>query len=184
MEKLAKAASKVFSPIFETPFIICFATSSNITFLNWTRVFLISLFFSFVMPLGFFLLLLKIKKISDWEMTKRKERYGFNMIAFFSIIICLLVFYFLNEKALVYFYIKLLLPVFLYFLITFFWKISGHMLINSIFIFLLYFYLQKPIVLILGILLLIIVGWSRIELKKHTLAQVIAGALLPLVFLI
>ena len=184
MEKLAKAASNILSPMIEAPLIIWLAASLNITFLNWTRVFLISLFFSFIIPLGFFLLLFKIKKISDWEVTKRKERYGFNMIAFFSIIICLSVFYFLNEKALVYFYIKLLLPVFLYFLITFFWKISGHMLVNSIFIFLLYFHLQEPIVLFLGILLLIIVGWSRIKLKKHSLAQVIAGALLPFLILI
>ena len=137
MEKLAKAASRIFSPITEVPLILWLISIFNITFLSSLKVFLISLFFSFVVPFGSFLLLLKIKKISDADISKRKERYGFNIIVLFSIIACLLVFYFLNEKALVYFYIKVLLPFLLYFLITFFWKISGHMLLNSIFILLL-----------------------------------------------
>ena len=179
MEKPAKAVSNIFSPTTETLLIIWLATSLNITFLSPLKVFLISIFFCFVVPFGFFLFLIKIKKISDWDISNRKERYVFNIITFFSIILCFSVFYFLNEKALVYFYMRLLLPFLLYFLITFFWKISGHMLVNSIFILLLYFRFQRSIVLILGILLLIVVGWSRIKLKKHTLAQVIAGALLP-----
>lgn len=186
-DDIARIISRIFSPIIEAPLIIWLATSLNITFLSWLKVFLISLFFLFFLPYSFFLISLKIGSISDWDVTKRKERYGFNIIVLFSIIACLLVFYFLNEKALVYFYIRLLMPFFLYFLITFFWKISGHMLVNSIFILLLFFYasvpLQKPIVLFSGILL-IIVGWSRIKLKKHTLAQVAAGALLPFTILI
>ena len=183
MKKLAEVISRIFSPIIEAPLIIWLVTNLNITFLGWTKVFLISLFFLFFLPYSFFLISLKIGSISDWDVTKRKERYGFNIIVLFSVIACLFVFYFLNEKALIYFYLRLLFPYFLYFLITFFWKISGHMLVNSIFTLLLYFHFQKPIILFLGILLLIITGWSRIKLKKHSLAQVVAGALLPFLVL-
>jgi len=185
MKKItARLISNIFNPIIEIGFVVWLATSLNITFVNPIVILFISLFFLFLLPLGVFVFSLKTKRISDIDVTKRKERYGFNIAAVFCIAACLLVFYFLGEINLIYFYLKLMLPFFIYVIITFFWKISSHMLVNSIFILLLYFYLDNPVVLYLGLILLILVGWSRIRLKKHTLSQVIAGGLLSLVSLL
>lgn len=184
MKKIARIISRIFSPIVEGPFLIWLATQLVETELAWQNVFLTTLFFIYFLPLVFFFLGLKIGWISDWDITKREERYRLYSFTFLSIVICLIVFSFFKEKMLFYFYLKLLLPVFIFFLITFFWKISGHTLVNSLFVLLLYFYFDKSVILYLGIFLLILVGWSRMILKKHTLAQVIAGTLLSLLILI
>lgn len=184
MKKIAQIISRLFDPIIEGPFLIWLTTQLVETDLAWKKVFLISLFFIYLLPLVFFLLSLKRGWISDLDTTKRKERYGIYSFTLFSIVICLLVFYFLNEKMIFFFYLKLFLPVFIFFLITFFWKISGHALMNSLFILLLYFYSNESSILYWGIFLIILVGWSRVFLKKHTWVQVIAGSLLPLLIII
>ena len=184
MEKFAQVISGIFSPVAESLAIIWLATNMNITFLGWTKVFSLSLFFIFFLPYGFFFYLKKNKKISDNDISKRGERHRFNIFTFFSIALFLAIMFFFNEKALVFFYLRLLTPFFIYIIITFFWKISGHMVVNSIFVQLIYFYTKNPLLLLLGIFVLFLVGWSRVYLKRHTLVQVSFGGLLPLIILI
>jgi len=184
MKKLAIFISRLFDVFLEIPVILLLATQLVQTNISWQKIYLISFFFIFLLPILCFLFFLKKKIITDWDVTKREERYGIFSFTFLSIIICLTTFYLLNEKALLLFYIKLFLPIFIFFFITFFWKISGHMLVNTIFILLLYLYINKSIILYLGIILLLLVGWARINLKKHTLVQVVCGTLLPLLILI
>ena len=59
--------------------------------------------------------------------------------------------------------------------ITFFWIISGHMTYSTLLFFTLA-YLFSPYFLLL-FLFSPFIAWSRIELEKHNLAQVIAGTL-------
>jgi membrane-associated phospholipid phosphatase len=183
-KKIARLISRIFSPLAEGPFSIWLASQFIFTQIGGLKVFLLTLFFVYLLPFSLFLFFLKQKKISDWDIKQREQRYNLFSFTFLSIVACLLIFYFLGEKTLVFFYLRLLLPVLIFFITTFFYKISGHMLTNSIFILLLYLYTNKSIIICLGILWIIMVGWARVKLKRHTLAQVVAGALLPLIILI
>lgn len=63
-------------------------------------------------------------------------------------------------------------------IITFFWKISGHLAVTS--------FLTGALIILLGwqwawmLLLLPIIAWSRVVLKRHTVMQTLAGSVLPL----
>lgn len=180
MKHLDQIISRIFDPVFEGPLIIWLAvklSQQNQDFKNLG----LSLLFFYLLPMIFFLFSWKKGWVSDWDTTKRRERYGVFTFAFLSIISGLVILLILGQTVLVNCYLKLLLPVIIFFITTFFWKISGHLLMNSIFFLLIYFNLDKSSIIIIASILLLLVGWSRIKLKKHTLPQVIAGALLPVV---
>jgi membrane-associated phospholipid phosphatase len=182
--KVALLVSRLFDPIVETPFILFLATQMGQTQRPWWQLLLLSFLLVYFLPYFTFIFSLKKKWISDFDITKRQERYGLFILIFISILVLLLLLYLLQEQTLFNFYLKIILPVFIFFIITFFWKISGHMLVNTILILLLYLYFNKSIIIIMGLFMLVAVGWSRLTLRKHTLSQVIAGILLPLTILI
>ena len=177
--KIAKAISFIFSPIFTGAGAIVLLAKLSPAANQWLKALGISFFLVFIVPFIYFLILLKQKKISDWDISQRRERYKIYTFVFLILLFCLMVFYFLFGKASVVFYLKMLLPFFIFFLITFFYKVSGHLFVNSFFILLLYFYSNNSIIIFMGIFLLILIAWSRIVLKKHTLGQVILGGFLP-----
>jgi len=178
-KQIAKIISRIFDPLFELPIILWLLNQKQPGFLKKKETFILLLFFTYFLPLLFFLFSWKLKFISDWDISERKERYSLFIFSSLSIISCLLIFYFLGEVNLLYFYLKVLLPVLFFFLITFFWKISGHLLLNSILLHLLYLNFHTSIFLILAVFILFLVGWSRVNLKKHNWLQVFAGAFLP-----
>jgi len=184
VEKIAKIISRLSDPVFISPIIILLITQLGESQLPWQSIFFLSLIFIYLLPVVAFFVSLTIGRISDWDATKRQERYGLFIFTFLSISLCLVAFYLLEEKQLFYFYLKALMPIFIFFIITFFWKISGHALVNSLLILFIYFYFEKTIILYLGFFLIILVGWSRVFLEKHSWAQVIVGAVLPAVSLL
>ena len=64
-------------------------------------------------------------------------------------------------------------------LITFFWKISGHMTFSTLLFTTIYYVTKSPYSLALFIFTPLI-AWARIELSKHTTPQVIAGTIVTL----
>jgi membrane-associated phospholipid phosphatase len=63
--------------------------------------------------------------------------------------------------------------------ITRYWKISTHALgVTAPLVGLVYLYGQQPLPFVV---LIPIVGWSRVYLKAHTVLQVVAGVLLGLI---
>lgn len=183
-KKLALVISKVFSIRYLAPLILLLSSQLILTQTGWLKVFLINIFFIYLLPLFFYLSSIKFGYISDWDISKREERLPLAVFSAFCVIANLLFFYFLKEKTLVYFYLRLMTPFIFYLVITFFWKISNHALANSFLILLLYLHTQRSGILYLGTLWIIIMGWARIKLNRHTLAQVIAGGLLPFILLI
>ena len=176
--QMAEIISYIFSPVFETPLIILLTMMINKTKDYWITILILTLVFVYLLPWLLFRLLMSLGKISDTDITKRQERHLFFTGILIFFVIYMLFLYFINETSLFYFYLKLLIPFLCFFTINFFWKISGHMLVNSIFILLLYFYIDKSYIIIMGLLLLFLIGWSRIILKKHSLSQVLAGSFL------
>lgn len=164
---IARFISFIFGPIF---WVIFFLISSYYTGLLQTKndILFIALI-TFIIPITLFIILLITKKISDLDITTRKER----LPILISINICMLgLLYFLNMRhfvALLHMAKIVYTIVTISSVITLFYKISFHItfsytfavLINALFGFRLwYLYLIIPAVF-----------WSRLTLKKHTIMQ-------------
>lgn len=140
------------------------------------------LFFSAVLPVIFLTYGMRVGLITDWETTDRSQRHGLNIVCLLGIVLDLaLIFLFGNGFLLRLFLIFVVLMTF-YTLITFFWKISGHLTANTAFV--------LVVNLLFGwhfwwlIFLLPLVGWARIVRKKHDLWQVFGGILLSSVIIL
>lgn len=123
-----------------------------------------------------YLILKKLGKASDYEFTKREERppYFVSLSLLFGLLFLLLRRYSIEPLTNVSLCIFVVASVIT--MITFFWKISGHMTYSTL-LFLTLVYLFSPYFLLL-FLFSPFIAWSRIELEKHNLAQVIAGTLI------
>lgn len=133
--------------------------------------------FLIFIPLIFFALSYKLHWISDVDLTKRSERPAFLIVFTVSLAVASMIMYLLHapEKFVIYIFSGLIMVI-LASIITFYWKISFHtMVITSVI---------SAIVIIGGLrfwpffLLIPIIAWARIVLKKHSLYQAIGGSLL------
>lgn len=174
--KLAKLVSAFSHPVVlfpvSVPFFMSRADLSSGKFLHFLPILLI-----LAIPIIYFFYALKKKKISDWELTKRQERYPLYILSLVCGALGLFFLQIYGSQALftlaLIFY---LLGIFIT-LINFFWKISTHtagitagaLAFNLLFNQTIYHYLY---------LLIPLVIWSRYEEKKHTLSQLLAGVLL------
>ncbi len=131
-----------------------------------------------IFPVALFILFLKKKLITDIDLTQRRERPLYFSCLFLLAALGSLLGYVVGTRP---FFLIQLVELFLIggmTLITLFWKISGHMMINAAGIFFLnYFFGWQYWWLFF---LLLPVGWSRWYLHKHDLWQLLAGALLGL----
>ncbi len=176
MKVIARTISRVFDPIVEIPLLIAltvwFARMNGLSI----RFMVVILFVDALLPLLFFIHLLRKKEVADLDITKRSERipiYGFAMAAHLcGVLIALLVGH--THTASILFVFWLLGVIF--FIVTLFWKISVHAGVNSALA--TFLVLVGSTKYIWAYLVLIPVGWSRIYLKKHNLAQYVAGVLL------
>lgn len=128
-------------------------------------------------PIFYFLYALKKKKISDWEMTGRQERYPIYLLSLLCGGLALIFVSVYGSRELFTLSLILYLVGILVTLINFFWKISTHtagitsgaLAFNLLFPDAIYqiFYLLIPLVV-----------WSRWEEKKHTFGQLLGGIVL------
>ncbi len=117
--------------------------------------------------------------IEDLDITKRQERYMIMTIYLVSHILVLAVSLFYGNARLVEEMLMLSVVFASVYLITFYWKISLHMVVNVLGITLLNINFGWHLAWLY--LLIPVVAWSRLVLKKHTPAQLIAGAVLTFV---
>lgn len=130
-----------------------------------------------ILPIILTLAFFKHKKlISDWDVRERKERYLLNIVILIFASIALLIFYLFGQQAIFRISLVLLVWFLLFSLITFFWKISAHTGVATLFALLLGITFGNVSWWSIGIIVL--VGWSRVYRKNHTLLQVIGGVLL------
>jgi hypothetical protein len=130
-----------------------------------------------IMPVLFIALRVKQGKITDIHMPLRRERYTPFIITFIgaaiSLVLLLLVH---SSRAMQLLSLATMLQVILMLVITLYWQISVHMIgisgavvLTSLWFGALYGIIISP--------LIIIVAAARLTLKRHTLRQVIVGAL-------
>ena len=189
MKSISHVISTVFQPLLMPTYgvmLLFMYTYFGVAYSNrfWHVVTPIMLF-SFVIPGILIYLLLRIGLISDLSLKVRKER-------FYPYFITLL-----SYSAMVIFYYKAQMPTWfitmmagsiaimiIAILITLVWKISAHMfgvggLVGGVMSVCYYVEHSNPYWLFIGLFILAgSVGTSRLILKRHTLAQVIAGFLL------
>ncbi|NLD24949.1 MAG: hypothetical protein GX670_12085 [Bacteroidales bacterium] len=189
MKSISHVISTVFQPLLMPTYgvmLLFMYTYFGVAYSNrfWHIVTPIMLF-SFVIPGILIYLLLRIGLISDLSLKVRKER-------FYPYFITLL-----SYSAMVIFYYKAQMPTWfitmmagsiaimiIAILITLVWKISAHMfgvggLLGGVMSVCYYVEHSNPYWLFIGLFILAgSVGTSRLILKRHTLAQVIAGFLL------
>lgn len=150
---------------------------------NYLYVFSFSIFLLF----SHIYILRKLDIVSDWEISDRGQRPKYALSATIPYFFILL--FSLNSRSQIFISISLLLLSLniIFGFISIFWKISGHMIYLSIFSITLYILFGNFIFLLLCGIITLLVGWSRIYLKRHTLLQVIfgitLGVILPLIFL-
>lgn len=166
-----------FPPIVATVFFVflVFWYSSDLSE-GFTWLVTVSPFLIFF-PLIFFAISYKLGWVSDIDLSERKERPVFLVVFVASLLLLSIFLYILGvpEKFFIYVFSGLVMSA-LASIITLYWKISFHTAITSSVI---------TAILILGglrfwpfIILVPLIGWSRVVLKKHTIWQVTGGALL------
>lgn len=175
----AWVVARVFDPVIEIPLMLSAATWIALTNgLRW-RFLVLLIIVDAVLPAAYMIWGLKTKRISDWDISKREERNGLHFFTvfchLFGVVAALAIGKIFLFKILLVFWT--LAVVFA--LVTMVWKISGHAAVNAALVaFFNHFYGWDKYWWTVG--LLIIVLWSRVVIKKHTYAQVVAGALLAL----
>lgn len=181
MEKFAKILSYIFDgsyisiPIF---FIICFIVVKNpVIAIGWAFV---CILFGMIVPYLYMVLLFRRKIINDFHVPDREDRIKPLIIANISYIIGYFVLYildaplFLKSIFAVYVITTIILTA-----ITSFWKISFHASWITFIGVTFYILLGRWALFLL--LLIPLVGWARVNIKRHTVMQIILGSALSAV---
>ena len=131
------------------------------------------------LPLIFFVVAYKLKWISDIDLSHRRERPAFLLVFIISLALASALLYFLKvPKEFFAYAFSGLVMVILASIITLSWKISFHTAVTTSVV--------TAIVILGGLrfwpffLLIPVIGWARVALKKHTIYQVIGGTLLSI----
>ena len=127
-----------------------------------------------------FLILKSLGKVSDYEFTDRKERPPYFIIQSTLFIIgYILIRNTGNTELINIAYAQAIITV-IFTVVTFFWKISGHMTYGVFFLMTMIYLFPEVKHLYLILLFIPPLAWSRVALEKHTYLQTIAGTILSL----
>lgn len=136
----------------------------------------VAVLFVCVLPLGAVVLLVRMGKVTDHHVSDRRQRAPVLAMSVVSLLAGLAVLMAINAPySVIVVVLAIVGGVVILAVISLFWKISGHAGAIAL--------TAVISVLILGVqwlpLLLLVpaVGWSRVVLRAHTVAQVVAGAL-------
>lgn len=176
--KLARFISTLFvPPSFTLIIYTIFSFTLESELFKRIVTFLIPFIFGFIAPIVLFLILRKKGKLVDQDASIKEERtFPFIIaIGFYLIGLILMLKYNLNIISIAFWFCYISNTV-ITIIINKFWKISAHAMGTAgpfaavVFTFGWIGLIFLPIV--------ILVGWSRIELKCHTKSQVLVGSLL------
>ncbi len=178
LRDVARAVSTVCNP-FVVPlvlFVLLCAGTTHAFWQFWYRLSVCALFTS-IGPMFFLLWLYTSDRISDLDMSDREERRKVFMIFVIFYLIGTVTLWLTHAPAILtasmagYTAAAIVVQQ-----ITRFWKISTHAVgITAPVVALTYLYGWDPLPFLI---LIPLVGWSRVYLKAHTIAQVCAGTLL------
>lgn len=139
----------------------------------------IILFVIILPPMVLLIRALKQKKISNWDMSDRKQRVGalFIFLGIFALGIFLLSLF--HQPIITNFFLYMFVVFLLFFAVTLLYKMSGHLTGAAIWVICVSYWFGWYTNLLFFMLPLL--GWSRVTLKRHTVGQVLLGLVFGLV---
>ena len=179
--RMARHVSNILSPAsISLPFIVLVAlyrASDKLTALLYA---LITLFFVSVGPLAYIVIGVHLGKLSDIDISRRSERAGPFLFGISSTLAGLLVLLLIQgPKNLQTALIITIVSAIILLITTLWWKISIHASsLGGVATMLTALY---GAAMLPCFFLLILVSWSRVVLRRHTILQVIAGSLVSIV---
>ena len=174
---MAILITRTFDPVFEIPLLIGMVVWYTTPWEQIARVVSLLFLFYMVIPAIFFIGSIRKGRISDWDITNKAERkaiYFFSVASHFVGILAILI---LRQTFLAKILLVLWVVSLVFMIINFYWKISVHACINALVLVVLNEFWGFKLFGWLFVVLLLVL-WSRVYLKKHSISQVIAGALL------
>ncbi len=121
--------------------------------------------------------LLRTGRISDFHLTKRSERIRPFVVSTAATTLAMVILWALGAPALlIWLAVAALAQTLLLFVLTLRWKVSIHAATSGAFAALVTLAWGIRPATGLVVLLIPVVGWARIHLRRHTLAQVVVGA--------
>jgi len=181
INKIARIISTVFvPPSFTLIVFTIFALVLESEFLKQLVTISTAFIFGFIAPIVLFVILRKKKKLIDIDASEKDERTFPFIIStmFYSIGLIILILYQVNIVSIAFWFCYIsntLITIF----INKHWKISAHSMGASGPLAAMT-YVFGPMALVFSLIILM-VGWSRIQLKVHNAAQVSAGILLAFI---
>jgi membrane-associated phospholipid phosphatase len=182
-ETVARLASNIFNPfVISVIVLVVLAVEATTSFNDTLRWLGITLAISVVPVLIFVYILIRLKKLDNFFSNPKEQR---NIIYLTATILgsvdCALLWYFNVPKPLVLIFTAGLIGVVFFLIINYFWKISLHTAFVAAAVMVMLFVYGTNAAW--SLLVVPLVGWSRVVLKQHNLLQVAAGGLLAIVII-
>jgi membrane-associated phospholipid phosphatase len=175
---VARILSTIFNPFLTALalFVILADVSATDTLSFWRLLFL-STFFTAIGPMLYVFWLYATDRISDLDMSIREEReVVFGAFVVFDLVGAITLWLIHAPKLLIAAMLGYFASTLIVGYITRFWKISTHAIgITAPLVALTMLYGRQPLPFLV---LIPMVCWARVYLKAHTIAQVVAGAVL------
>lgn len=189
---LAKTFSFLLHPLFMPTYgiLIMFQAGSVVAFIPWEvkrYLLMVVVANTLLFPMILLPLFVKRKMAKDYQFSEKKERI---LPLLFTFLLFALTFYFLGglpiPKIFKLFLLGSTLAVLFTFIVTFFWKISIHMVGIGGLMGIIFFIIMKMLSSILGFLLIGflfsgVIGTSRLYLGEHNIRQIAGGYFLGMI---
>jgi hypothetical protein len=124
----------------------------------------------------------KLNLVTDWDLPIRRERILFLIITIISWIVSLFLIYVFGNNPLFKVSLIVFILIILLSVITLFWKISFHAAINTAGVIFINYLFDNQLLYLW--LLIPLVCWARLTLKRHTFSQLFAGVMVVAILLI
>lgn len=174
---IARIVSNILIPPFF--FLICIFHISlypEITIFEMILVVVFSILVGLIIPVSFVLQSVKQKKITNIDAELKEERTKPYLLGIVLFTIAFLILYLSGvDKSFSVFYLAYIVNLLILFAVNTFWKISAHAQGAAISLGLMAH--DKWITFFVILPLVLIVMWSRYELKVHSISQIILGSI-------
>lgn len=178
--KFAEFISEIIGPLLWMPLLLLLLIfKTGLSKDQIIVLFPLLIFLLVIIPFAYLFVALKLKWVDKWDLPKREERRPMLVILFVCSLISLELINHLGNKLMFDLYILLITTGFITSVITIFWKISIHMVLDTTVIFFinyLFGWHLWPIFILIPL-----VAWARLRLRRHTPAQLLAGTTLATV---
>ncbi len=174
LKKLANLLAIALGPHILLPLLfILIVLKSGLNSNQLKIIFPTVLLLQVVVPIAYLIIAPRFGWIGKWDMKKKEERRPFFALMLTLNIISLTVIYFFGNKLLFQLNLIFISLLVILFVITIFWKISLHTSFNTGAALIINFLFNWKVPILY--LIIPIIFWSRLKLKKHTINQLITG---------